>query len=747
MKQIIQSLKSGKMEIAEIPNPSAGPGQVVVRTERSLISAGTEKMLVELAQKSLLGKARARPDLVKKVIRKIKTEGFWSTWEKVKAKLDSAIPLGYSCAGTVLEVGEGVQGIAAGDRVACAGAGYASHAEVNTIPLNLVVKIPEGVSFEEAAFVTVGAIAMQGVRQAGVVIGESVGVIGLGLIGLLTVQILKAAGCRVIGYDPDPFKCAKAKELGCNEAVNGSLQSTVDNFTEGQGVDATIITASTKSSEPVVTAGEITRPKGKVVVVGMVGMDVPRDSYYKKELDLRLSMSYGPGRYDPQYEEAGQDYPYAYVRWTENRNMESFLTLVADKKVDVRALVTHTFDFEKALDAYKMIETAKDYIGILLKYKPGTGAQARSITVSERTKPLDKVVVGWVGAGNFARGVLYPAFKENGGYSLKYVCDTNGITARDSAGKWGGLEVTTDPGQVIKDPATNLVVITTPHNLHGPLVIQALKAGKNVHVEKPLTIRAAELEEIYDFFEGGAALGYIEEGAIGGKGSKGAPPSTPSTPSHTPSPSSTPLLLVGYNRRFSGLLNDFKGHFQAVKQPLVVNYRVNAGVIPKDNWIQDPTIGGGRILGEVCHFVDLCGYLTGGKAVSVYARTIRADNSSVVDADSVNITIGYSNGALATISYVALGDPNVPKELIEVVGGGVMGIFHDFKSFTVSNNGHESNKKSGTQDKGFKQEVAAFLKAVREGTGAPISWPDLYLTSRVTFAALESLRSNKAVDL
>mgnify|MGYP006285759315 CR=1 FL=1 len=716
MKQLIQSYKSGEMEIAEIPVPACREEGMVVQTHFSLISAGTEKIMIDLAKKSLLGKAKARPDLVRQVINKVKQEGLWSTWEKVKSRLDNPVPLGYSCAGNVVEVGEKIKGFSPGDRVACAGAGYANHAEYNFIPRNLCVKVADSVHLEQASFTTVGAIAMQGVRQAEVSIGENVTVLGLGLVGLLTVQILKAAGCRVLGFDPDPFKVKLSQELGCDVSVSSNIHDACKEFTNGRGSDSVIITASTKSSEPIRTAGEISRQKGIVVVVGLVGMEVPRDIYYKKELDLRLSMSYGPGRYDRDYEEKGIDYPFGYVRWTEKRNMASFLDLIQEKRVNVKKLITHRSQFKNAIQTYKILESDEKYVGIVLGYDTEkSDAYNKTIELKQRNKPNEDVSVGWIGVGNFARGILLPAFSKNSGYEFKTVCDADGMAARKIAEQYSFEKACSDFKDVLDDDSINTLVVTVPHNLHGRYVLSSLKAGKNVHVEKPLSIYREELYEIDSYMR-------ERSGDI-------------------------PVLHVGYNRRFSGILNEFRGHFSDELHPLVVNYRVNAGVVPLSSWIQDPEIGGGRIVGEVCHFIELCTYLVKGNPTDIYACSIRADKNNIVDEDSVNITIGYDNGCLAAISYASLGDKMHPKERIEIIGGGKLGVLDNFKSGFITSNGKKRKIKRFNMDKGYVQEIKAFLTAIKEGEDPPISWEQLYSTSNAAFAVLESLRKREKIEL
>jgi predicted dehydrogenase/threonine dehydrogenase-like Zn-dependent dehydrogenase len=723
MKQLIQSYKTGELGLFDVPPPVCGDNGVLVRTTASLVSAGTEKMIVDIAKKSLLGKAKARPDLVKQVIGKMRQEGVKNTLEKVFAKLDSPIPLGYSCAGRVIEAGTQVHDVALGDRVACGGAGYANHAEVNFVPRNLFVRIPDGVDDLDACFVTVGAIALQGVRQAEPALGERVAVIGLGLIGQLTVQLLKANGCKVLGCDIDGEKLDLARRLGADAVCEpGGLVQAGQEFSSGYGVDSVVITASTSSNQPILDAGEIARKKGKVVVVGMVGMDIPRNVYYKKELDVRLSMAYGPGRYDPQYEEKGIDYPFSYVRWTEQRNFEAFLGLVAEGKVTPRELVTHRFDFGDALQAYGLFEGKEKYLGIVLRYSSTDYTDyadfKKTVVLGEgKGKGLGdgEVCYGLIGAGNFARSVILPTLGKVGGYAPEMVCTATGVSAHAVGTKYGFAAVTTDPDAVFGNDRVNTVLITTRHDTHAELVVKALKAGKHVFVEKPLCLKPAELDEIQAVFT-----------------------------ENRQQPTANCQLMVGYNRRFSPLVQKMKA--TVGDKPLAIVYRVNAGVIPLDSWIQDPEVGGGRIVGEVCHFVDACSFLAGSEPVSVFAGCVRKEDRSVPDEDNVCIQIRFANGSIASINYFAYGDRGLPKEYIEVFCGNTAMQMTDFRELVMYTGGKKERVKNANQDKGFVNEFAAFRDGVRDGV-PPIPFQSLCATSRVTFAVLESLRTGRNIEL
>ena len=711
MKQLIQSFKTGELGLFDVPAPVCQENGVLVQTTVSLVSAGTEKMLVDFAKKSMLAKAKDRPDLVKQVVGKMKKEGVKNTLEKVFTKLDTPIPLGYSLAGRVLEVGKNMSGISIGDRVACGGAGYANHSEINYVPKNLMVKIPDGVDDIDASFVTVGAIALQGVRQTEPKLGERVAVIGLGLLGQLAVQLLKANGCKVIGSDVDPDKIELAKKMGADEACPaGDLIKMADEFTNGHGVDAVIIAASTASNQPVIDAAEISRMRGRVVFLGMVGMDIPRNDYYKKELDLRLSMAYGPGRYDPDYEEKGIDYPYDLVRWTEQRNFEAFLGLIEEGKISPKALLTHHYDFNDAMTAYDLLEgkIQEKYLGIVLEYTNEINLDEHKIVQrTDKAISSETVNLGLIGAGNFTKSVILPNIQKVGDYELVAVCTATGVSAEGTGKKYDFKYITTDSNEIFANSEINSVAITTQHNSHASLVEKAIEHKKHCFVEKPLCIYEEELENI--------AKAYTGES----------------------------LVQVGFNRRFSPMVQSMKKHLNG---QVSVNYRVNAGVIPKDVWIQDRELGGGRIIGEVCHFIDTCSFLIDSKIVSVYASTVKKPNQSIPDEDNVNIVLNYENGSTATIAYYAYGDAGMSKEYIEVFGSGVSMEMHDFRELIIYENGKKIKEKSSNQDKGFVNEFKAFKEAVKTGTPA-ISFDSIYNTTKTTFKILESINVGTLVDV
>ena len=725
MLQVLQSYKSGELWLAEVPVPACRAGGVVVQTRASFVSAGTERMLVDFARKNIIGKAMAMPDQVKKVIRAIKSEGFFAALEKVNAKLDQPIPLGYSCAGVVEEVGSNVAGLARGDCVACGGALYANHAEYNYVPKNLVVKIPEGVSFEDASCATVGSIALQGVRQCDVRLGETVCVLGLGLLGILAVQLLKASGIRVIGFDPDKSRCELAKTLGADEAMSGQIEAACDLFSKGYGVDAVLITAATHSNEPIETAGKICCVHGTVVATGMVGMDIPRDSYYKKELSFKLSCSYGPGRYDPSYEEAGHDYPFGLVRWTEQRNIGAFLDCVAAGKVTPSKLVTHKFAIDKALDAYDLLlgKTEEPYLGIVLTYPEKqpeiTGATRRMNVVKERPAPAlacpsqATVVptVGLVGAGSFSKSILLPHLKKMRDVRLKAVCDANGMVAAETARKAGFEYAATDFQQLLDDKEINAVVIATRHDTHAKFAINALNAGKHVHVEKPLALTPEELIQIKMAVE-----------------------------------KSHGLLTVGFNRRFSPHAALIRSYFEGRSTPMTVAYRVNAGSIPRNSWIQDKEAGGGRIVGEVCHFIDFSSFIINSSPLTVHATCIKSANEAIVAEDSSVITLNYEDGSIATIVYAALGSLELEKERCEIFADNSAAVMENFTKTACSGKRGKKTLK-GKQDKGYGAELAAFVNAVKNGGPWPIPAASLFETTAATFAALASMRSGTRQEI
>lgn len=719
MKQILQNRKTGELTVTDVPAPVAQRGRVVVRAAVSLISAGTERMAVDLGKKSLFGKARERPDLVKQVVQKAKNEGLLNTYHAVRAKLNSSTALGYSAAGIVAAVGDDVTEFRAGDRVACAGAGFASHAEVLSVPKNLCVRVPEGVDFEAAAFGTLGAIALQGVRLAEPTLGESTVVIGLGLLGQLTVQLLKANGCRVFGVDLDASKIELARSLGMDDgALSGEgAKKAIEEWSRGRGADAVVITAATMSNQPIELAGDIARMKGRVVAVGLVGLDVPRKTFYERELTLKISMSYGPGRYDAEYEERGHDYPFPYVRWTEGRNIEAFLDMIAGARVNVAPLITHRFPIEEGERAYQLIsgEATEPYLGVLLHYDTEKELDARienrEKAIPSRDAPEKRVRLGMIGAGGYARTMLLPNFKANA-TDFCSIATASGLTARDIGEKYGFARFASGAEEVIDDPEVNLIVVATRHDTHAELARRALERGRHVFVEKPLAMTDEELDGVLRAAE-----------------------------------NSPGKLMVGFNRRFSPLARAARDFFRDRRAPLSINYRVNAGRIPREHWIQDPREGGGRIIGEVCHFIDLMQFLTGSVTTRVYAESVVSRNQQIVDEDSVFITLRFADGSNGSIAYLAEGDKAMPKERVEIFGEGKTFVLDDFRSATAYANGRETKTKLRNQDKGQADEVRAACAVVLEGRNAPIDLNDLAATTRATFRIRDSLRAGQPMSV
>lgn len=713
MKQILQNAKTGAVAVADVPVPLAQPGFVLVRTAASLISAGTERLTVEAGQKNLVSRAIEQPALVKKVLDKARNEGVVATLDAVRSKLGSLTALGYSAAGIVSAVGPGVSDLRIGDRVGCAGVGYASHAEVLSVPRNLCVRLPETVSFDMAAFGTVGAIALQGLRLAEPTLGESITVIGLGLIGQLAVQLLRANGCRVFGIDLDQQKIDLARRLGADDGCksDADAKARVLEWSRGRGADAVVITAATSSNEPVELAGEISRPKGRVVVVGAVGLNLPRKPYYDRELTFRISMSYGPGRYDRDYEERGQDYPFGYVRWTEGRNIEAFLDMVAGGRIQIEPLITHRFKIEDGEGAYDLITSDEPYLGVLLQYDTTREPESRiPLSAKPGVRPSAKPVrLGLIGAGDYAKSMLLPNFKAAGA-EFQTIATASGVTARSVGEQYGFRFCASGAAEVINDADVNLLVIATRHSSHADLARQALEAGKHVFVEKPLALNDQELDEVL------AATG------SGGQ------------------------LMVGFNRRFSPLAREAFELFKNRQFPLSINYRVNAGRISPNHWVHDANEGG-RIIGEVCHFIDLIHFITGSLTTRVFAEAVASRNSEAIDEDSVFVTLRLADGSNASIAYLAEGDKALPKERIEIFGGGKSFMIDDFRSATVYENGREKTTKLREQDKGQLDEIRTVLSVVLEAKPAPIAVEDLKTTTRATFRIRESLQTGLPVTV
>lgn len=717
MKQILQDLSKGATYIAEAPSPSITRGNLLINTRVSLISSGTERMLLDFGKASYLDKARQQPDKVKMLLEKVQTDGLMTTIEAVQSKLAQPLPLGYCNVGVVVEVGSGVEGFKVGDRVASNG----PHADMVRVSKNLCALIPGGVDDESASFVVIASIGLQGIRLAQPTLGESFVVTGAGLIGLLTVQLLRAQGCRVLAVDFDEAKLALASQFGattCNPALGEDPVAAGMAFSSGQGVDGVIITASTKSSDPVTQAARMSRKRGRIVLVGVTGLELNRADFYEKELTFQVSCSYGPGRYDPNYEDSGHDYPLGFVRWTEQRNFETVLDMLASGKLDVNPLITHRFAFEDALQAYQTLTQDKRGLGILLKYtSPAVERAIRSVTLASAARfDAQRPVLGFVGAGNYASRMLIPAFKAAGA-QFHTIVTAGGINGVIHGEKAGFAEASTDMATMLANPAINSVAIVTRHDTHASFAVQALEAGKHVFVEKPLAINHAELGKVQ------AAYDAAHQSDPSGKG---------------------PHLMVGFNRRFSPQVQKMKALLRAVKEPKSFIMTMNAGAIPTNHWTQDNALGGGRIIGEACHFIDLMRFLAGSPIVSIQARRMGDAPGMVITEDKASITLGFEDGSFGTIMYLANGAASFPKERVEVfVAGRVLQLdnFRKLKGFGWPGFGKMNLWK---QDKGQNACVAAFLQAIEKGLPA-LSVAEIFEVARVTIDVAHLLRRQGTV--
>jgi predicted dehydrogenase/threonine dehydrogenase-like Zn-dependent dehydrogenase len=728
MKQLLQDARTGELTVAEVPAPQLLPGCVLVRVAASLVSAGTERASAEFAGKSLLSKAKARPDLVRDVFAKLRRDGLASTLQTVRSRLDQPQSVGYSSAGVVVAVGDGVADLNVGDRVACAGAGYAVHAEFACIPRMLVAKIPEvrarersaQVSYEEAAFGTLGAVCLHGIRTAEVGLGETVAVIGLGLLGQITVQLLKAAGCHVFGIDLLRQRAEIAIANGAEAACTAprEFRDLCFQKTGGAGVDAVLITAETPNSEPVNLAAEVARDRAIVVAVGTVGMELQRKLYYEKELDFRVSRSYGPGRYDAAYEQKGRDYPIGHVRWTETRNMQAFLQFIANGKLNLSSLITHRFPMEQAMRAYDLITgAARDsFLGVLITYAGAESATmpnlSKKIPVAAAPAATGSIGIGMLGAGSFAQNTLLPALKALHGVAFIGVCNATGPRSRNAAEKFSFSYCSNSEAELLQDPKINAVLIATRHHLHARQTLAALRAGKAVFCEKPLCLNEGELESL------------VRESAN----------------------EKTPFLMVGFNRRFAPMAVQMKQFLSKIHEPLAIHYRVNAGYIPPDHWVNDPEQGGGRLLGEVCHFVDFVCFLAGACPIEVQAQTV--GNPGHYSRGNVVATLKFANGTLGTISYLANGDRSASKERVEVFGGSAVAILEDFRRLELVRNGRKQiTRARWAQDKGHKSEMQALVDALRGQTPPPSSFEQVVGSTLATLRLQNSSQSGQPLPV
>ncbi len=716
MKQLLQNLRTGETSVNEVPIPAPKPGTALVQTAVSLVSSGTERMVVEFAQKSLLGKANSRPDQVRQVVDKARREGLLTTLDAVLNRLDQPMPLGYSSAGRIVAVGDGVSRFRVGDRVACAGGGYAVHAEYAVVPENLITLLPDETDFESAAFATLGAIAMHGFRLADIQLGERVAVIGLGLLGLLAANIANASGCQVLGIDLDPDRIALAESMGILAVKRDQAEGVAQQFSKGQGYDAVLICADTPSDDPIQLAGEIARDKANVVAVGAVGLNIPRAVYFAKELNFINSRSYGPGRYDPNYEEKGHEYPIGYVRWTEGRNLESFVDLIARQRIDVKPLISHRFSIVDAPKAYDLIlgKLETPFLGVLLTYPAIQTAHPKSSKIQISEMPVaDKVArvkLGILGAGNFASVVMLPAIKNNRKIDLVGIVSATGLSAQYAANKFGMQFAASDIAEILENPEVNTVAILTRHNLHSQQILAALQAKKHVYVEKPLALNRLQLDAVKKQLDANENL----------------------------------LLTVGFNRRFAPLAIKMQAFLDQRVEPLVAHYRINAGYIPLTHWLHDPEVGGGRIIGEGCHFIDFLTFLVGAAPVSVTAHAL--PDGGRYREDNVQLTFEFPDGSLGTVSYFANGDKALPKERVEVLTGGSVAILDDFRSLQLIRAGKRKITRSRLrQDKGFRAEWEIFAKAILDGGPPPIPYEHLFSVTQATFDAVKALRSGERV--
>jgi predicted dehydrogenase/threonine dehydrogenase-like Zn-dependent dehydrogenase len=721
MKQVSQNYKSGHICIEEVEEPALKAGGVLVRTLFSLISSGTEGMKVREGKLSYFGKARARPDQVKKVLNTLRQQGFVATYQKVMNKLDSLTPLGYSLAGEVIAVGPGAEEFQVGQLVSCAGAGYANHAEINFIPKNLVVPVPENVPSKHAAFATVGAIALHGFRQAEMQLGETACVIGLGLLGQLLVQILRAAGIQVVGIDVLDERCRLAEQLGAKAAFtpdSASLDSIIARITSGSGVDCVFITAGGSSNGPTELAVRLARDRGRVLDIGKTKLDLPWNDYYMKELDVRFSRSYGPGRYDPNYEERGIDYPIGYVRWTERRNLAAFLELVSENKVQVEPLISSIRPFAEADTVYQeLAESKTTVLSIIFDY--GVVAGTRATRRARIGLPLarkaavraGKLRIGVIGAGNYASSMLLPYLRANANVELTSVATTTGLSAQNAKRKFGFQSITTNYKEILASAEVDAVIIATRHATHASLVAEALRSGKATYVEKPLAIRSDEIDVVR------AAI------AESGNG----------------------RLMVGFNRRFSPIVNTLAQRFRDVQFPLVANYRVHAGQLESASWYLDASEGS-RFVGEAGHFFDLLSYVMNARPMSVVATVLRPPNATADDLENIVATVRYENGSIGNLLYLTQGAAKVPKETLEVFGGGLTGQLNNFESLLMFE-GDRQKKTKLQVDKGQENELKAFIGSVVSGTAMPIHLDSLFDTTRTTLAVMESLRTGKEIEI
>lgn len=731
MKQLIQNYRSGRLELAEVPPPVCSAGTLLVQNQASFVSLGTERSIIELGKKSLMGKAKARPDLVKRFMDKAKKEGFVKTFKEALDRLDSPTSLGYSAAGTVIEAGGNVHKYSPGDRIACIGAGYAAHAEYISVPENLVCKIPPNLSWAEASSGMLGIIALHGIRCTQSHAGEIVAVIGLGLLGLLSLQILRAYGFKVIGMDVDNEKIAIARKLGIDAVytAGGEFKNAVDRISNGHGADAVIITASTQSDAPVNTAVDLARYGGKIVIVGVADIHPQRNEMWHKEVEIIVSKAGGPGIFDPLYENQGIDYPIGYIRWTQNRNLEEYLRLLSENKVAVNPLISHQFNFENAETVYAdmLANRGGPYTGVVFSY-PETSHGAPAIHLSRRALSLPEgqknvgaqsgntLRVGVVGAGLFGRSLLLPALKNTANVSLKAIATSTGANTYHIGKKYGFQEITTDFREVLADSDIDAVVILTPHSRHASMVVEALNCGKHIFVEKPLCVNRAELDEIMTAYQHSKTGGHL-------------------------------ILQVGYNRRFSPHARKAAEALQDRHDPIVINYRVNAGFVPGDHWVHSPEEGGSRVIGEICHFVDLMQYLCGCDPVRVFADRISANNKTSLNSDNLAVTLKFSDGSVGNIVYSAGGDKAFSRERAEIFWEGKTIVIDDYRKSDFYFAGKKKSYKTINQQMGYKEELRHFCDTARNVIMPVLTAGESFVSTLCVFKINQALETGQPCEV
>jgi len=717
MKQVLQYMNNGESKIVDVPIPQVRKNSALVRNAASLVSAGTERSLVEFGEKNLLQKATSRPDLMKQVLDKAKREGVLSTLESTFNRLDQPMVLGYSSAGTIVEVGEGLVGFKVGDRVVCAGGNHAVHAEYAVIPQNLLAHLPQEIPFESACFATLGAIALNGIRLAHLELGEHVAVIGLGLLGLLTARLVEANGCQVTGIEPSLKRVEFARKADIQAFQREDILSSMASLTQNRGFDAVLICAATSSSDTVELAGEIVRDRGSVISLGVVGLDIPRKPYYEKEIFFQVSRSSGPGRYDPVYEEAGVDYPLGYVRWTEGRNLQAFVQLLHARKIEVADLITHQFIIDDAVKAYELItgKAKEEYVGIVLNYPLAdeqNEQQREWVAVQGKHDPEASIRVGAIGAGNYAKATFLPVMHKSRDIDLIAIASINGVNAQHAAQRFGFENATSSADAILEHKKINTVVIMTRHQDHAALTLKALRSGKHVYCEKPLALTLEDLDEI--------------EAQVRKEIS--------------------PILMVGFNRRFAPLSIHLKNFYANRKEPIYIHYTVNAGFLPATHWLHDPLEGGGRIIGEGCHFIDYLTFLSGETPISVQATALPDDGK--YHQDNMLLTFTYGDGSVGSIAYLANGDKSFPKERIEVFSGGKVAVLNDYRSLSLTSAGSTRTIRSRfRQDKGHQASWETFLQSIRQGNDAPIPYEQLLAVSRTAIISMDAAKQKKTISL